>query len=140
MTVARRSYQAFDKELELKALGTVTSTTAEAGVSFNAGEIEDYKAIIYVTDMVKPNLDETYDFQIMVSATDVDANYREIGKLRFGDDPGSDQMDVQTGKFEIPLSGYLAEQIVADSLFIRVRALISGTAPSVTYGSYITRS
>ena len=123
----------YDADLVLRTAGTAeTSTASETGVEFAVRNIDDYKAVIVYSGLDFTTTDETYVFSIEVSDV-VAGTYTAIATLP---DIGS---AVDSGRLDIPLNGKIAEQLDADSAFIRVTATLGGTTPSVDYDCYLTK-
>lgn len=120
----------FDKLTELRNLadGAETATAAETGVAF---EIRKHIALLCVVDVtasVSNDNDETYVFTVEVSDL-VGGTYTPIATLTV--------TRGVTGKYTIPLSGELAQKLDDDCDFIRIKATLGGTTPSITYGAYL---
>ncbi len=131
----RREYRTLDKNLELRdnADGAETSSASEAAIKFAVRKIGMYKAVVILSAVDVADTDETYVFNIEVSDAS-GGTYTSIASLSFA--AGA----AQTGSYDIPLSGQLAEQLDADAEYIRVTATLGGTTPSVTYGCYLTKA
>jgi hypothetical protein len=125
----RRSQRIIDGALELKASGTVTSTTSETGIEFACRKVEEFKAIVAVSAFDFTTTDETYVVKVEVSDV-VGGTYTQIGESL---------TIVATGVYEIALSGTIAEQVDADAEFVRITATLGGTTPSLTYQAYLGR-
>ena len=106
----------------------VTTTTSETGISFAVRHIEEYKAVVSYSGAVATG---TYTFSVQVSDL-VGGTYTTIADVVATPANASD-------RFDIPLSGKIAEQLDADSAFIRVTATLGGTSPSVDYDCFITK-
>lgn len=126
-----RGQHVFDKNLELKTLAAVTTTTAETGIAFDCRKIKEYAAIVYITACVSNDADETYVIDIKVSDV-VGGTYTSIASVTVA--RGT------TGVLVIPLHGATAELLDADSDFIQVVATLGGSTPSITYGAYLARA
>ena len=128
-----RVQRLYDSALSLRASGTaITTTTAETGVAFDVRAIGDYKAVIAYNGMDFTTGDETYVFTISVSDL-VAGTYTIIATMP---DIGS---ATPSGFLDIPLSGKLAEQLDANSAFIKVTATLGGTSPSIDYDCFLAR-
>jgi hypothetical protein len=134
MAHTRRTDDIFDVDLELRdvADGAETSTANETAIAFDVLNVEEYKAVFYVTAMDFATTDETYVFDISVSDTS-GGTYTKIATL-----PDIGSAD-GTGKYEVALSGALAQGLDSDAAFIRCGATLGGTTPSITYGCYLTK-
>jgi len=132
--MGNRVQQIYDTALALRTSGTpITATTSETGVSFPVRKIDDYKAVIQYSGMDFATTDETYVFSIEVSDL-VGGTYTAIATLpNIGGTQGS-------GRLDIPLNGKLAEELDANSAFIRVTATLGGTTPSIDYDCFLTES
>lgn len=121
----------FDKQLELRnvADGAETATATETGFAFAARMAGDFKAIVFVTALDTTTGDETY---VLTVETDSVAAFNdtpvEVGRAAV----------TQTGVYEIPMSASQITKLDADAAAIRVKATLSGTTPSITYGAYLT--
>ncbi len=123
----------YDADLALRTSGTaITSTTSETGVEFPVRNIGAYKAVVQYTGMDYTTTDESYVFSVEVSDL-VAGTYTAIATLP---DIGS---ATAAGRLDIPLNGKIAEQLDADSAFIRVTATLGGTTPSIDYDCYLTK-
>lgn len=124
----------YDTALALRTSGTaVTSTTSATGVAFPVRKIGAYKAVIQYNGLDFTTGDETYVFSIEVSDV-VGGTYTAIATMP---DIGS---ATASGRLDIPLNGKIAEELDADSAFIRVTATLGGTTPSVDYDCYLTQA
>ena len=131
--MGNRVSQIYDDALALRDSGTaITSTTSETGVAFPVRHIGGYKAVIQYNGMDFTTGDESYVFSIEVSDA-VDGTYTAIATMP---DIGS---ATPSGRLDIPLSGKIAEELDADSAFIRVNATLDGTSPSIDYYCYLTK-
>lgn len=130
--MGNRAYSTYDSALALRASGTpITSTTSETGVEFAVRNIGAYKAVIQYNGLDFTTGDETYVFSVEVSDL-VGGTYTAIATLP---DVGS---ATASGRLDIPLNGKIAEELDADSAFIRITATLGGTTPSVDYDAYLT--
>jgi hypothetical protein len=125
-------YGPFDKQLELRniASGAKTATAAETGIAFPVSMAGDFKAVVYVSNADGGGSPaNTY---LLTIETDSEA--------AFGDDPVEvGRVSVAgNGVYEIPLSSWEITQRDPDASAIRVKATLSGSAPSLTYGCYLT--
>lgn len=128
--MGNRVSQIYDTALVLRESGTAeTSTASETGVAFDVRKIGDFKAIIQYSGAVATG---TYTFSIEVSDL-VGGTYTEIADVVATPANASD-------RFDIPLSGKIAEQLDADSAFIRVTATLGGTSPSIDYDCFLTKN
>lgn len=120
----------YDSVLVLRTSGTPeTSTASETGVEFAVRKIGAYKAVIQYNGKIYTN--ETYIFTISVSDL-VGGTYTIIGTV-----PDIGDNGVTSGRLDIPLNGKFAEELDADSAFIRVTVTITGSAPSLDYDCYL---
>ena len=124
----------YDTALALRTSGTpVTSTTSETGVSFPVRNIGAYKAVIQYNGMDYTTTDESYIFSIEVSDA-VGGTYTAIATMP---NIGS---ATSSGSLNIPLNGKIAEELDADSAFVRVTATLAGTTPSIDYDCFLTKA
>jgi hypothetical protein len=132
--MARRESSIVDSDLALRTSGTpITSTTSETGIAFDVRKIGAYKAVIQYNGLDWTTNDETYVFSVEVSDL-VGGTYTAIATLPdVGSATAADRLD-------IPLSGKIADDLDADSAFIRVTATLGGTTPSVDYDCYLTKN
>lgn len=129
----RRVQAIVDVELFLRESGTPeTATAAETGIEFPVRNIDEYKAVINYSGLDFEETNETYVFSIEVSDV-VGGTYTAIAT---SPDMGS---TTTSGRLDIPLNGKIAEQLDADSAFIRVNATLGGTTPSVDYECFLTK-
>jgi hypothetical protein len=132
--MGNRVSQIYDADLVLRTSGTAeTSTASETGVEFPVRKIEGYKAVIQYSGLDFTTGDETYVFSIEVSDV-VGGTYTAIATMP---DIGS---ATASGRLDIPLNGKIAEELDADSAFIRVTATLGGTTPSIDYDCFLTRN
>ena len=132
--MGNRVFQIYDDALVLRDSGTaITSTTSATGISFPVRHIGGYKAVIQYSGMDFTTGDESYVFSIEVSDV-VGGTYTAIATVP---DIGS---ATASGRLDIPLNGKIAEELDADSAFIRVTATLGGTTPSIDYDCFLTRS
>lgn len=123
----------YDTALALRTSGTPeTATASETGVEFAVRNIGAYKAVIEYSGKVYTN--ETYIFTIEVSDL-VGGTYTAIATM-----PDIGANGVTAGSLNIPLNGKIAEEIDADSAFIRVTVTITGAAPSIDYDCFLTKA
>ena len=126
-----RAKRIYDAALSLRAAGTPeTATAAETGVAFPVRKLDSYKAVIAYSGKVYTN--ETYIFKIEVSDL-VGGTYTAIATL-----PDIGDNGLVEGFLDVPLNGLIAEQLDADSAFIRVSVTITGAAPSIDYDCFLT--
>jgi hypothetical protein len=131
--MGNRVSQIYDDDLVLRDSGTaITTTTSETGIEFAVRHIGGYKAVIQYNGMDFTTGDETYVFSIEVSDL-VGGTYTAIATMP---DIGS---ATASGRLDVPLSGKIAEELDADSAFIRVTATLGGTTPSIDYDCYLTK-
>lgn len=131
--MTNRTQRIYDVDLALRASGTaITTTTSATGVEFAVRNINEYKAVVAYNGMDFTTTDETYVFSIQIS--DVVAGTYTI--LATAPDIGS---ATSSGFLDIPLNGMLAEQLDADSAFIRVTATLGGTSPSIDFDCWLTK-
>lgn len=124
---SRRDGKTFDAEVELRAAATVAATTADTGIEYAVRKDGAYKAVIYVTSL-DTITNETYIVNIGVSDL-VGGTYTPVGQL----------LDITaTGIYEIALSGADVEQLDADAEFVQVKITITGSAPGIVYGAYLS--
>lgn len=127
--MGNRVSQIYDTALVLRTSGTpVTTTTSETGLEFAVRHIGAYKAVMPYSGVVATG---TYTFTIEVSDL-VGGTYTAIASITI--DPA-----VASGRLDIPLNGKIAEELDADSAFIRVTATLGGTGPSVDYDCFLTK-
>lgn len=128
-----RNYALFDKELELRnvADGAETSTAAETAVNLDVISFQKYKAKVFITAVDVTTGDEAYTFDVQVS-TASGGTFVTVGSFVLA--AGA----AVVGEFEIPLSAQNVYEHVSAADWIRVRATLAGTTPSVTYGCYLT--
>lgn len=132
--MSNRVQRIYDADLALRTSGTaVTSTTSETGVEFAVRSVGEYKAVVNYSGMDYTTTDESYVFSIEVSDL-VGGTYTAIATMP---DIGS---ATSSGHLDIPLSGKIAEQLDADSAFIRVTATLGGTSPSIDYDCFLTKA
>lgn len=131
--MGNRVSQIYDTALVLRASGTpITATTSETGIAFPVRHIGAYKAVIQYSGMDFTTTDETYVFSIQVSDL-VGGTYTSIATMP---NIGS---ATSSGRLDIPLNGKIAEELDADSAFIRVTATLGGTTPSIDYDCFLTK-
>ena len=128
-----RNYALFDKALELRNVsdGAETSTAAESAINLDVVSFQKYKAKVFVTACDVTTGDEAYTFDIQVS-TASGGTFVTVGSFVFA--AGA----LAVGEFEIPLSAQNVYEHVSAADWIRVRATLAGTTPSVTYGCFLT--
>ena len=122
----------FDKNLELKTSGAVTSTASTTGVAVNVRPQREYTCVIAVTAVKTSITDETYVLEVEVSDL-VGGTYTAVGTIPAVQTTG-------VGNYKVPLSGPWVAKLDADSAFIRLTATLGGTDPSVTYQAYLTKA
>lgn len=128
--MGNRVQRIYDTATVLRTAGTaITTTTSETGLEFAVRNIEAYKAVIQYSGAVATG---TYTFTIQVSDL-VGGTYTTIASVVATPANASD-------RFDVPLSGKIAEQLDADSAFIRVTATLGGTSPSIDYDCFLTRT
>jgi hypothetical protein len=116
----------FDKNLELQASTTITSTTDATLIEFPVRKAGNkLKVIINVTAV--SGTTPTAAFYVNVSPT-VGGSKTKIAQL-----PTINAV----GQYEIALSGKQAEQHVSTAEAIGIGATIAGTTPSFTYNAYL---
>ena len=124
-------YGPFDKQLELRNVGdgAETATASETGVAFPILMAGDFKAIVYVSDVTLGG-SPANTYVLSVETDSVPG---------FSDSPVEVGRVSVTGKgvYEIPLSGAAVEQRDPDAAAIRVKATLSGSTKSITYGAYL---
>jgi hypothetical protein len=131
--MTNRVARIYDDALVLRDSGTaITTTTSQTGIEFGVRKVEEYKAVIAYSGMDFTTTDETYVFSIEVSDL-VGGTYTAIATMP---DIGGTQ---GSGTLDIPLNGKIAEQLDADSAFIRVTATLGGTSPSIDYDCWLTK-
>jgi hypothetical protein len=131
--MGNRVSQIYDGDLVLRESGTaITATASGTGIEFPVRHIGAYKAVIQYSGMDFTTGDESYVFSIGVSDV-VGGTYTAIATLP---DIGS---DTASGRLDIPLNGKIAEELDADSAFIRVTATLGGTTPSIDYDCFLTK-
>jgi hypothetical protein len=124
----------YDADLVLRASGSAeTSTASETAIAFPVRKIGDYKAVIVYSGLDFTTGDESYVWTVEVSDTS-GGTYTAIATTP---DMGS---ATAAGRLDVPLNGKIAEQLDADSAFVRVTATLGGTSPSVDYDCYLTKS
>lgn len=132
--MSNRTSRIYDTALALRASGTpITATTSETGIEFAVRNIASYKAVIAYNGMDFTTTDETYVFSVEVSDL-VGGTYTAIATMP---DIGS---ATASGFLDIPLNGKIAEELDADSAFIRVTATLGGTSPSIDYDAFLTKA
>lgn len=128
--MGNRTNSMYDSDLVLRTSGTpITSTTSETGVEFAVRKIGAYKAVIQYNGKIFTN--ETYIITIEISDV-VAGTYTAIATV-----PDIGDNGVTLGRLDIPLNGKFAEELDADSAFIRVTVTITGAAPSLDYDCYL---
>jgi len=132
--MGNRTNSTYDTALALRTSGTpITATTSETGVAFDVRKIGAYKAVIQYNGMDFTTTDESYIFSIQVSDL-VGGTYTSIATMpNIGSATAS-------GRLDIPLNGKIAEELDADSAFIRVTATLAGTTPSIDYDCYLAKA
>lgn len=126
-TASRRDGKTFDAEVELRAPTTIAATAAETGIEYAVRKDGAYKAVIYVTSL-DTITDETYFINIGVSDL-VGGTYTSVGQIL---------PITEVGTYEIALSGADVEQLDADAEFMQVKITITGSAPGIIYGAYLS--
>lgn len=119
----------FDKELELRAVDddAITATATETGILLPVTTFEHFAAIVDVKS-VDVTTNEAYNIEILVDSA-----------LGFSSPvviPGA--KPTAPGRFIVPLMAAQIEKLDAAAKAITVRCTISGTAPSIEYGCWLT--
>jgi hypothetical protein len=124
----------FDHALELRdiASGAVTQTTSTTPITVPVRTYPPCSWVIYTTAVASGGGDEGYVFTLQVS----DTSSGTFTTIATHDWPAAHG----TGKIHVPVSGDLAKFQDADSDWVRVTMTASGASPSITYGSYLTKS
>lgn len=124
----------FDKLLELAAVGSaVTATqTLHTGVAIPCRFLPTCDWVIHVTAIDAGDADETYAFSLQCSDV-VGGTYTTVASYAWSRDKG-------VGQMHIPLNGDMFSGTDADSAYVRLQTDFSGTTPSCTYGSYLTKA
>lgn len=132
--MTNRTQRIYDTALSLRASGTaITATASGTGIAFPVRQIGDYKAVVAYNGMDYTTGDESYIFSIEVSDV-VGGTYTKIATMpNIGSATAS-------GFLDIPLNGKIAEELDADSAFIRVTATLAGTTPSIDYDCFLTKA
>ncbi|EPY00608.1 hypothetical protein [Magnetospirillum fulvum] len=120
----------FDSALVLRAPsdGAETSTAAETGIAFDADKFGSFAAVVHVTAIDRTTGDEQAVFSIEADTASGFSSPVAVATL---------PAVTATGTYEIPLSGRLIEQHELGATHLRIKATLSGTTPSVTYGAYL---
>ena len=105
----------FDKALELKASGQVTSTASESGLALaSIKEAGDIKVMIHISQIDTGNADETYVFSVetdsLAAFSDAPVTHATLPSVG------------ATGNYEISLSGDQIAQHDVDAAAIRITA------------------
>lgn len=128
----RRAYH-FDVLLELRDYdaAAVAASTAETGKAFDVRKIDTAKVVVHHA-AIGGTVDASNYWQVAVEISDVvGGTYSQLAI--------SEPLTATASQLEIVLSGITATLVDADSAFIRVRAVETGTtAGNLTYGAYIT--
>ncbi len=126
--------QLYDNALELRdvADGAETATAAETGIAFDIRSIGQYEAVVFITAIDDTTDDESYVFTIEAD-TAAAVTAAVVLATRTVDNGVTVPYE-----FRIPLSGPLAETLTTTEGYVRVKATLGGTTPSVTYGAYLT--
>ena len=135
---------AFDREAQvtLKAIGSagITATAAETGISLKTlvdaywdnNEIPDegFKAVVNVDAERASPTNETYVLTVEVDTVIGFSSVVVVGTLTLV--AGS-----AVGPYEILLDGDTISALEPGALFIRINATLAGTAPELTYHSWL---
>lgn len=129
-----RNFGMYDVSLRLRnsADGAETSTAAEAAIELDVLAIQAFKCLINVISVDNTTGDETYTFDVQVATTS-GGTYYTVGSFVFA--AGT----CATGEYEIPLSGQNIYEHLSTAAYIRIKATLGGTTPSVNYGAVLTR-
>ena len=127
----RRAYP-FDKRLELRDYGdgAETGSADETGKELAVRDLDLAKVVVSHA-AIGGTVDASNYWAINVQISDVvGGTYTTIAT--------TDKLAAAAAEIELPLSGKLASYLDADSAFIRVQAVETGTtAGNLTYGAYI---
>lgn len=129
----------YDADTKFRAPGSAAVTaTAVVGVlaldkmtkvrpSDQRGKLgaEAYEIVIVVSDIKAPNADETFTFTVDVGATGAAAT--TVATLVVN----------KVGQFVIQLDAQTIEALDADHAEIELNATLAGTAPSITFTSWL---
>ncbi|MEJ1931593.1 hypothetical protein WDZ92_15185 [Nostoc sp. NIES-2111] len=121
------NYGPIDTNAALRASGAaVTTTTAETALPFDPQQ-ESFAALVNVTALVG-----TGTYQAVIEATTAAdtgfASAVEVGRIA---------AISAVGQYEIPLSGPEIQQRIANAGLLRVRMVIGGTSPSISYTAWL---
>ena len=112
----------YDAELELKASGSVSSSTNETAVTaFTAGASAVFA--LSVTALDTSDSDETYSFKVEYSTDG--SSYSTLWD--FGAVTAVTSSPTQSPRIQIP----------EDTTHVRAVSTLAGTTPSTTYGMYV---
>jgi hypothetical protein len=123
------TYRPHDVELELRdvADGAETSTTAELPIEFDGLKAGTFKAVLNVTALDTGSGNETYALSVETDSAVGFASPVTVGSRDI----------TATGTYEIPLSQELIASLDSGAAFMRVKATLGGTTPSITYGAFL---
>lgn len=115
----------FDSALVLRSIADTaeTATAAESAVALDADKFGNFAAVIHVTAITGNAV-----FSIEADTASGFSSPVAVATL---------PAVTATGTYEIPLSGRLIEQHEPGATHLRIKATLSGTTPSVSYGSYL---
>lgn len=121
-------YAPYDTNLEIRAAsaGAITSTGTSAAFAFKAAFAGAFKAIVDVTAIDRAQSDETYILSVEADTASGFASPVTVAAL---------PTITAAGRYEIPLSAELIEQLEPGATHLRVKATLGGTTPSLTYGA-----
>lgn len=122
------TYAPFDTNLEIRAAsaGAITSTGTSNPFAFKAAFAGAFKAIVDVTAIDRAQTDETYVLSVEADTAAGFSSAVTVAAL---------PTITATGRYEIPLSAELIEQLEPGATHMRVKVTIGGTSPSITYGA-----
>ncbi len=128
-TIANRREYLFDAATQLRDYTTaaISATTAETAIAIPATKLQEYKAVVDVA-VYSGYADGTAQWDIAIEASADGSTYKSVG--------GFTALGT-TNRFDVPLSGEWVDDIVANAIYLRVKATKTGSPGNLTYGAWL---
>ena len=121
----------FDKLLEVKTSGAVSTTASTTAVAMTLVPNREFTCVIPVTSVKTSASNETYVLAVQVATTS-GGTYTTVGTIPAVQTTGAKV-------YRVPLSGKWIENLNATAVWIRITHTLGGTDPSVTFSAYVTK-
>lgn len=110
--------------------GAETASAAEVGVAFDPDNYDYVVVAINVTAIDSADADETY-----VLTVESDTAAAETNNVAQATLPNI--RAIGTGMYQVVLHAGTIKKLDSDAAYLRVKATLGGTTPSITYGAWL---